>query len=614
MKKMGINAVFIVVLALIAIQPFSSVLLHIQPVKATSETIIVPDKYATIGAAVGNASAGDIILVRAGIYYENPTVEKALTIRSEVPYAAVVIGKGGVERGGKGVFTLSANDISLEGFTIQSLNYTPASNGATAVMLFGNNCTISGNSLVGTYYGVFSSVTVSTTISGNNVINIGKNGIKICGGNQNTISNNVMTGNVQSGAAIDGSSNVIFGNVFVRNGLGLGLGASYSVIFGNNFTANTGSGVYFGASNCIVASNIFEQNKRGIDFSSDFAAPSNNTLYHNNFLNNTLPITSRSISFSQAWDNGSEGNYWSNYNGADANADGIGDSPYIVFAENIDRYPLMNQVTLAQGTLPSLPEAPKAVTGMVALWHFDEASQVGVTPDSVDSNYAILSGDNPLSMLVDGKEGKAASFNGTSYGFANPSSTLNIQREITIDAWINVQEYKNVAYNNIFVECVRTTDTYPIRVWGFAINGIAPENNSSPALGVLRGFILDDRAVFNEIDTKKAVPLNQWIHVSFTRSLSEGMQIYIDDVRQEVDVLSGTQNPTSLIASGTECYIGHDSISTIDELSISNTVSTPKSNPLWAEGWFWIATIGAVAAFALTLLFFSKRNTKTKLP
>jgi nitrous oxidase accessory protein NosD len=47
------------------------------------------------------------------------------------------------------------------------------------------------------------------------------------------------------------------------------------------------------------------------------------------------------------WDNGKEGNYWSDYNGTDGNHDGIGDTPYVVDVLNQDRYPLMqNPVTL----------------------------------------------------------------------------------------------------------------------------------------------------------------------------------------------------------------------------------------------------------------------------
>ncbi len=47
---------------------------------------------------------------------------------------------------------------------------------------------------------------------------------------------------------------------------------------------------------------------------------------------------------SNFWDDDhpSSGNYWSDYNGTDSNGDGIGDTPYIIDANNTDHYPLMS--------------------------------------------------------------------------------------------------------------------------------------------------------------------------------------------------------------------------------------------------------------------------------
>jgi nitrous oxidase accessory protein NosD len=43
-----------------------------------------------------------------------------------------------------------------------------------------------------------------------------------------------------------------------------------------------------------------------------------------------------------SWDNGSKGNYWSDYAGTDSNGDGIGDTPHVLYENNQDNFPLMN--------------------------------------------------------------------------------------------------------------------------------------------------------------------------------------------------------------------------------------------------------------------------------
>ena len=61
---------------------------------------------------------------------------------------------------------------------------------------------------------------------------------------------------------------------------------------------------------------------------------SNNTIYHTNY--NTYD------SCTNQWDSGSEGNYYSDYNGTDPDGDGIGEDPHpIPGGESIDCFPLM---------------------------------------------------------------------------------------------------------------------------------------------------------------------------------------------------------------------------------------------------------------------------------
>jgi hypothetical protein len=79
-------------------------------------------------------------------------------------------------------------------------------------------------------------------------------------------------------------------------------------------------------------------------------SPSNNTIYHNNFIGNAFQASTDGSP--NTWDNGypSGGNYWSDYNGTDLHSgpcqnvtgsDGIGDTPYAIGANNMDDYPLM---------------------------------------------------------------------------------------------------------------------------------------------------------------------------------------------------------------------------------------------------------------------------------
>jgi len=100
-----------------------------------------------------------------------------------------------------------------------------------------------------------------------------------------------------------------------------------------------------------------------------------NIFCHNSFINNSRQVVSDFLSpFSNVssgyfsvnvWDNGAEGNHWSDYTGADENKDGIGDTPYVIDANNKDRYPLMKPWTPPAETIP--PATIIAITATIII-------------------------------------------------------------------------------------------------------------------------------------------------------------------------------------------------------------------------------------------------------
>jgi hypothetical protein len=73
-----------------------------------------------------------------------------------------------------------------------------------------------------------------------------------------------------------------------------------------------------------------------------------NKILHNSFIDNVHQAVDNATG--NFWDDGypSGGNYWSDYNGTDSNHDGIGDTPYVIDANNTDNYPLMVQYVIPE--------------------------------------------------------------------------------------------------------------------------------------------------------------------------------------------------------------------------------------------------------------------------
>jgi parallel beta-helix repeat protein len=93
----------------------------------------------------------------------------------------------------------------------------------------------------------------------------------------------------------------------------------------------------------------------------------NNTFYRNNFINNSQAVQTNNNASVNLWDNGSVGNYWSDYtikcpNATAVNNTAIADTPYWLGVNNTDNYPLLNQVELVFPTdLPSVIAPPETL-------------------------------------------------------------------------------------------------------------------------------------------------------------------------------------------------------------------------------------------------------------
>ena len=205
-----------------------------------------------------------------------------------------------------------------------------------------------------------------------------------------------------TGIFLQGINNVTVKNLRITNftvgievtwsSVGFGVDSSNIVVQENTIT-NTEYGIHAESPiNLRVLENTICNNKMGI-FSYDFSGleshsifvygnniSSNSigiethqiksTVYHNNFLNNTSQANATKPYwyhwYTTMWhdDRLKEGNFWSNYNGTDANGDGIGDTPYIVDANNTDYYPLMKPISADSSKEPtSTPsQTPKIQT------------------------------------------------------------------------------------------------------------------------------------------------------------------------------------------------------------------------------------------------------------
>ena len=160
-------------------------------------------------------------------------------------------------------------------------------------------------------------------------------GISLIDASNALVANNTIMG-FESIQAWNGG---IFTAIYIRGG-------QANIIKENNLIYNlNGIGLYDSAENQIVGNHVVGDVNFGHLYSHGISiiGASNNTIYHNNFLNSTYQA--KITGSANAWNDSYLGNYWGDYWKKYPIAIQIGDSgvnniPYVIDAHNIDRHPL----------------------------------------------------------------------------------------------------------------------------------------------------------------------------------------------------------------------------------------------------------------------------------
>jgi parallel beta-helix repeat protein len=173
-------------------------------------------------------------------------------------------------------------------------------------------------------------------------------GILLVNTNNSKIANSNMTNNI-IGIELFGSWNNNLSNNNIPNSTG-GIWlhrSSNNTISDNKVAGNSGYGIALFSSsnnNNVIRNTIMASGNYGI-----YLPSSNNNIFHNNLVNEKQIFAQlKANSLDDGYPSG--GNYWSSYDGTDlycgsnqneTGSDGIGDQPYAINANNIDKYPLM---------------------------------------------------------------------------------------------------------------------------------------------------------------------------------------------------------------------------------------------------------------------------------
>lgn len=343
--------------------------------QAHAKTIVVARRgpISSVQDAVGAAIPGDTIEVQPGTYIGNLLLNKPLTL--------IGVGRPVIRGEGRGsVITVSGAPCTIRGFVIERSG-TMLVEEDSGILLKSSHNRIEHNELRDVLFGIYLFGSDHNQIDGNTIRgrplrDLGErgSGIHIWNSGDNTIANNTIT-DARDGMYLQNAhdstirgnriyglryglhymfsdDNVFEDNVFDNNVAGAAIMYSRHIQFRRNaFVHNRGFssfGILFqGTDECVAEDNIIADNvvglfleahnhsvfRRNLVAGNDvalqvFSSAADNTFESNNFVENLSPLQVVGKNTLTRWNGAQAGNYWSDYDGYDLDANGIGDIPF----------------------------------------------------------------------------------------------------------------------------------------------------------------------------------------------------------------------------------------------------------------------------------------------
>jgi hypothetical protein len=283
----------------------------------------------------------------------------------------------------------------------------------------------------------------------------------------------------------------------------------------------------------------------------------------------------------ESWDDGSVGNYWSDYTGKDYNEDGIGDTPYIIDANNKDNYPIVH------------------LSAYISISTSTSATTVG-SAVNINGRLYDPSGDPLQNELVV-----------LSYTFAGANSSFPISSSLTDEAG---------NYNMQWIANASGTFTLEVSWSG---NSLYAGASNSTTLSLLpyeneQLFFVESNSTvtalaFNstssELSFSVSGPSNTtgYVKATIAKSLiqnSNNIRVYLD----------GNELNYSLTSTANSWLLQFTYSHSTHQVSVQLAASKTSSPLPGIDNWAWIVLPVVIAVFALLGAVIWRKKKHTSLP